>query len=113
MQNRIVETLQVFIIAQLFPQNQQRSSGHREQALLITRLNEREKSDRGDTARVMNKYAQALSARGEWKQSAAVKLEAEQIYVELTCSGEYSGSEDEEQKWDYLVCLIFWWFSIE
>lgn len=76
------------------------------EALLITRLNEREKGDQGETARILNKLSEALWANCQWSESKKERQEAERLYEELISSGEYTQTND-EQKWDYLVCLKF------
>ena len=73
---------------------------------MITRLNEREKGDQGDTARVLKKLSEALEANCQWSESNEAREEAERIYEELISSNGYTKTDDEE-KWDYLVCLKF------
>ncbi|KAH8813001.1 hypothetical protein F5884DRAFT_899203 [Xylogone sp. PMI_703] len=78
-----------------------------ETALRITRLNEREKGDQGDSARVLDKLARAYAMKGDSERSSKARIEADNIYTSLMSSGLYSPVGDEEQKWEFLVCHQF------
>jgi hypothetical protein len=83
------------------------SSEHLEEARIITLLNEREKSDAGESARVLHKLAQAYAMAGDAEKANTLSHEADTIYQRLIETGEYSKSDDERQKWDYLICIKF------
>ncbi|KAL6830016.1 hypothetical protein V8C40DRAFT_263826 [Trichoderma camerunense] len=78
-----------------------------EQARIITLVNEREKSDAGETARVLHKLSQAYAMAGDSEKANASSRQADTIYQQLMATGEYSRSDDEKQKWDYLICIKF------
>lgn len=76
-----------------------------ESALLISRINEREKGDQGESARIMHTLAIALKKVGEEEKSQSLSAEAERIHAALVQTGSYTVSDDPVKKWDYLVCL--------
>lgn len=78
-----------------------------DQARVITQLNKREKSDAGEYARVIHKLAQAYELTGDVDKATALSQEADSIYQTLIETGEYTKSDDEREKWDYLICLKF------
>ena len=89
------------------------------EALLITRLNEREKDDhRRDAARIFSKPSEALLANRQWSESNKAKQEADKIYEELIFSGKCTETNNGE-KWEYLESREFrywliakgWWKS--
>lgn len=80
---------------------------HLEAALLISQLNEREKGDGGESARVMNKLAQAYLAKGLHDKASQMKKTADETYTALLATWEYARGTDEMPKWDYLICLKF------
>ena len=56
----------------------------------------------------MNKLSQTYLAKEDVRQSTDMrKGGADMIFSSLTESGIYTRSEDEELKWDFLVCLKF------
>ena len=73
-------------------------SEYLEQARIITLLNEREKSDAGETARVLHKLSQAYAMAGDSGKANASSREADTIYQRLIATGEYSRSDNEKQK---------------
>ncbi len=81
--------------------------GSLEQALWISRLNEREKGDPGESARIMNQLSRAYLANGEQDRGVDMRENAYRINQTLKETGEYTYSDDEDMKWDYLVCLKF------
>jgi hypothetical protein len=74
-------------------------------ALLISRINELEKGDQGESARIMHKLSIALNKVGEEEESLSMSAEAERIHASLVRTGSYTASDDPVKKWDYLVCL--------
>ncbi|KAI1453884.1 hypothetical protein F4805DRAFT_461272 [Annulohypoxylon moriforme] len=66
-----------------------------------------EKTDDGEVARAMKKLAEAYAANGETDRSEALKSESESMYSELLQSGKYTQSDNERDKWDYLISLKF------
>ncbi|KAI0098027.1 P-loop containing nucleoside triphosphate hydrolase protein [Nemania sp. FL0031] len=77
------------------------------QARVVSQNGEREKSDAGESARVLNKLSQAYKANKEAQRSYELQCQANEMYEQLTKTGEYTVSDDEREKWDYLVCLKF------
>ena len=80
-------------------------SEHFENSLHLTRLNEREKGDQGDTARVLDKLSKARAMTGDHEGSKSLRLEADRIYIKLVDSGKYLAQQDDELKWESLVCI--------
>ncbi|KAI1271208.1 hypothetical protein F5Y07DRAFT_404632 [Xylaria sp. FL0933] len=77
------------------------------QARVISQNGEREKTDAGESARVLNKLSQAYKANMEPQRSHELQRQANAMYEQLIKTGEYTVSDDERDKWDYLVCLKF------
>ena len=67
----------------------------------------REKGDAGEYGRVVHKLAQVYAMMKETDKAAALGQEADGIYQSLIRTGEYTRSDDEREKWEYLVCLKF------
>lgn len=78
-----------------------------DQARIIAQIGEPEKPDKEEYARVIKKLSQAYVANGQTDIGRALDAEAESIYCDLIKTGEYSRSDDEKERWDYLVCLKF------
>ncbi|KAL2833836.1 hypothetical protein BDW59DRAFT_156634 [Aspergillus cavernicola] len=81
--------------------------GFLKQARTISQINEREKKDKGEYVRVLNKLAQAHEASGDADRGHKMREEADATYKTLIQTGEYTESDDERLKWDYLICLKF------
>lgn len=77
---------------------------HLEDALVVARINEREKGDAGEVARVLHQLSLAYEITGEAQNYGN---EADRIYKELIATGEYARTDIGQGKWDYLVCLKF------
>ena len=56
---------------------------------------------------MINKLAQAYLMNDEVIQGNQLMTEAEDIYERLMETGLYARSEDEHERWDYLICLKF------
>ncbi|KAM0456590.1 hypothetical protein ACHAO4_003620 [Trichoderma viride] len=80
---------------------------HLQEALKITSLNEHEKDDQGDRARVLDKLARAFTMLKNHDLSSMYRSEADAIYTKLTTSGVYDSVGDEDEKWEFLVCIKF------
>jgi hypothetical protein len=76
-----------------------------EKARLICELNEKAKGDKGDTARVIRRLAEAYELAGRVGEGAALKEQAEQIRKEIQGSL-FDGLPDSEDSYDLLV-----WFG--
>lgn len=74
---------------------------------MVTQINEREKGDTREVARVMHKLSQAYERNGDANRGAVMAKEANNIHVDLFSTGKYTHAEQEPEKWDYLVCLKF------
>lgn len=61
----------------------------------------------GMKIRVIKKLSQAYLTNGQTDIGRALDAEAESIYRGLIKTGEYSRSDDEKERWDYMVCLKF------
>jgi len=70
-------------------------------------MGEREKTDGGESARVIHKLSQAYFAAGDAESGRKWERIADQTYQQLMQTGEYTMSSQEPDKWDYLVCLKF------
>ncbi|KAG4437655.1 hypothetical protein IFR05_006866 [Cadophora sp. M221] len=78
-----------------------------EKALKITRINEREKNDQGDSARVLDKLAKTYEMLAHPMKSKEARTEADTIYATLTTSGLYDPIGSEDEKWEFLTCIKF------
>ena len=80
---------------------------HFHDSLHLTTLNEREKGDRGDTARVLDKLSKALELDCDYEQSRKTRQEADMIHDRLIESGKYTFNANDDEKWELLACIKF------
>jgi hypothetical protein len=74
---------------------------------LVCQLNEKRKGDRGDTARVLRRLAEAYELKGDAAQAASFKEMAEDIRKQLQ-KERFSELGDTEQSYDLLVYSSYW-----
>lgn len=66
-----------------------------------------EKADNREYARVIHKLAEVCWLKGDVERNARLRDEAETIYEQLIGTGQCARLGNDREKWDYLVCLKF------
>lgn len=77
------------------------------ETILISKIKETSKGNRGETARVMRRLAEALHLNGEVEEAEALKSEAEAIRRQIQGT-RFEELGDTEQSYNMLVYVAFW-----
>lgn len=75
--------------------------------LIISQLNERSKGDKGETARITRKLAEAYQLKGETEKAAELKMEAEAMRKEIQGS-RFDLLPDEDLSYAMMSFHAFW-----
>ena len=79
---------------------------HLNEALAICQLNEVQRGNKGESARVKWRLSQILAGRGEMRDAEALQIDADQTKLELEKTGEYA-KQTGEDAWDVFLGLLY------
>lgn len=91
----------------LLQENHERALEHLEKAVVICQLNEKERGNGGESARVLWRMSQVYEKMGKVEDARVLLEGALGIKGELLASGEFAIVEGEEASWDALVGLLY------
>ena len=80
---------------------------HFEKALAICQLNEPQRGNAGESARVKWRMAQIYEQRGQLEDARAFREAAEKTKKTLLETGDYAVVDDEDSSWDALIGLLY------
>lgn len=80
---------------------------HLQKALVIAQLNEQQRGNSGESARVRWRISQVYWKTGRIEDAKTFYDGAVCVKKDLLASGEYATPEDEEGSWDALVGLLY------
>lgn len=78
-----------------------------DKALAICQLNEPQRGNSGESARIRWRMAQIHELKGQWEDAKAFMDSAQESKTALLDSGEYAHVEDEDSSWDALLGLLY------
>lgn len=80
---------------------------HFEKALTICQINEPNRGNKGESARVQWRISQIFAAKGQQEDAKVLREAAEETKRVLHSTGDYAIVTDEDASWDTLLGLLY------
>jgi fumarylacetoacetate (FAA) hydrolase family protein len=80
---------------------------HFEKSLVISRINEQLRGNKGESARIEWRMSQVLERMGRQEDAKTLREPAVKVKASLLATGDYAQVEEEESSWDALVGLLY------
>ena len=80
---------------------------HLKEALTICQLNELQRGNKGESARVKWRLSQVLTRKGLIKEAKAMKDEADKTRMFLDSTGDYNREQTGDAVWDVFLGLLY------